>query len=274
MKAGEEMFADDFLFNGQKASDYGMMIASDSGGEAVVSGGEVEITSVRPPDKDIFDFYTGRFESPIQFTFSILKFSCDNPDDVYLTQEEESRIAKWLIGQSKTKGYGWLQFDQDGYRDVCYKVAFTSMQPIQVIGRTVGFELTAVSNCGYGFSNEMNVIFQLDSSHPKELHVHSDINTYIYPHVTFTNLPVLTNVKFHSNTEGVDINRTEFNTTAIQGTPVVMDCENDIIDGIQTPNDFNWYFPRIADGLNTFTTDNTTPFTVELKYREPRRILI
>ena len=49
---------------------------------------------------------------------------------------------------------------------------------------------------------------------------------------------------------------------------------NDIINGIDTPNDFNWYFPRIADGLNTFTTDNATPFTVELKYREPRRVLI
>ena len=268
------MFADDFLFAGQKASGYGMMIASDSGGEAIVSGGEVEITSVRPPDKDIFDYYTGRLESPIQFNFSIFKMNCSDPNDIYVSQEEESRIAKWLIGRSKTKGYEWLQFDQDGFRDVCYKVVFTTMQPVQVMGKTIGFELTAVSNCGYAFTTEKSVIFQLDSSNPKELFVQSDINTYIYPHVTFTNLPASTKITFHSNTEGVDINRTEFNSSATQGRTVVMDCENDIIDGIDSPNDFNWYFPRIADGSNIFTTSLNTPITVELKYREPRRILV
>ena len=148
------MFADDFLFNNQKASDFGLIISSDTSGEAIVSGGEIDISSVRPPDRDSFDYYVGKLDSPVQFTFSVLKYSCDNPNDVYVTPEEESRIARWLIRKAKTEGYGWLQFDQEYYRDICYHVCFTDMKPIQVVGRTVGFELTCISDCGYGFTNE------------------------------------------------------------------------------------------------------------------------
>lgn len=262
------MFAEDFLFNGQKASDFGLVISSDNGGESVVSGGEIDIVSVRTPDSDTFDFYTGKLDSPIQFTFSVLKLKCNDPNDIYVTPEEESRIARWLMRKSKFTGYGWLQFDQDFYRDICYKVCFTVMQPIQVAGHTVGFELTCVSNCGYGFSNEKKHKFKLSNLTNKKIVLTSDMVTYVYPYIS---------VKGGSGefTFGVeeDTQQSLAHFTNIT-SDLILDSENDIINGIPSTKDFNWYFPRMIDGDNTFITSSTNELTVELTYREARRIMV
>ena len=269
------MYANDFLFDGQKLSDFGMIIGGvDTDGEAVVSGGEIEVVSMRPPDRDNFDYYTGKLDSPIQYNFGILKYSCEDPNDVYVTPEEESRIARWLLRKSKTQGYGWLQFDQDYYRDICYKVICTDMKPIQVIGKTVGFELTFVSNCGYGFTNEKKHRFTLVKNSNKTIVLTNDMDTYVYPKIKITGATgsfIFGNITEMAKSGSI---ATEFFNLS-GSTTLTLDCENDIITGIDDdPTKFNWIFPRMIEGDNEFFTHSTTPMTVEISYREARRILV
>lgn len=263
------MYADDFLFNGQQASDFGLIICDDSGGEGVVSGGDISISTVRPPATDIFDFYTGAFDDPIQYSFNVIKASCSNPNDIYITPQEESSIANWLIGGSKTHGYGWLQFSQDGYRDICYKVCFTSMKPIQVIGRTIGFELSCTSNCGYAFSYTKIRQFNISGSSSTIVNISSDIDTYIYPYIKISG--------GRGEYTIMNENDTEQAATVINSNNgiVILDCENDIVEsGITDPKNFNWIFPRLKQGENLFSTNSEYALNIELNYREPRRVLV
>lgn len=263
------MFASDFLFDRQKASDFGLIISSESSGDAIVSGGEIDIVSVRPPDRDSFDYYLGKLDSPIQFNFSVLKYSCDDPNDVYVTPEEESRIARWLLKKSKLDGYSWLQFDQEYYRDICYKAFFTEMKPIQVNGRTVGFELSCISNCGYAFTNEKRHIFTLSNEDEVTIMLTNDILTYTYPYIKISGGSG--NFYFGNNSDSLQP-RSYFENVS---DTLELDCENDLITGLSSPSDFkNWIFPRMVNGENVFITNSSSPLTVELKYREARRILV
>lgn len=262
------MYADDFLFNGRQASDFNLVISDDNAGEgALASGGDVEITSVRPPAKDPFDFYVGAFDNPVQYSFSVVKVNCTDKNDIYVTPEEESRIANWLIGDSKVNGYGWLQFAQDGYRDVCYKVVFTSMIPIQIAGRTIGFELSCTSNCGYAFSYLKTREFHISAAESREIIVSSDINTYIYPHIKIIGGSGTYTIRNN--------NDSQLATEITSSTTVNLDCENDIVEtGITDPNNFNWIFPRLRQGSNVIATNSVDTLNIELTYREPRRIMV
>lgn len=262
------MFADDFLFNNQKLSDFGFVIGSDNGGEAVVSGGEIDISSVRPPDRDNFDYFTGKLDSPVQFTFDILKYSCDKPNDNYVTQEEESRLAKWLLRKAKTDGYKWLQFDQEYYRDICYNVCFTNMTPIQVLGRTVGFEVTCISDCGYAFTNEKKHKFNLVSGSNVTIVLTNDMTTYTYPKITITGGSG--NFYFANNSDS-EQGSSQFESVS---ETLELDCQNDLIDGISSPTAFNWIFPRLVDGDNEFETNSANTLSIEMTYREARRIMV
>ena len=263
------MFADDFLFDSQKASDFNLIVGSvDSDGDAIVSGGEIEIQSVRPPDNDVFNYYTATLDSPIQYDFEIIKYRCDDTNDIYISPEEESRIARWLLSKGKENGYAWLQFDQDGYRDICYKVKFTTMSPIQVQGRTVGFKVSCISNCGYGLTNPNKHYFTLVNGTDRTIVVTNDMVTYLYPEIKITG----GSGEFTFGNAS-DLQQTYAHFYNISHN-IVMDCDYDLITGIEKPTDFNWYFPRLVDGDNVFTTNSTNTLTVELTYREARRILV
>ena len=47
---------------------------------------------------------------------------------MHFSQYEESMIMKWL---AKTDGYRWIQFEQEGYEDIFYKVMINAL-PHQV----------------------------------------------------------------------------------------------------------------------------------------------
>ena len=55
---------------------------------------------------------------------------------------------------------------------------------------------------------------------------------------------------------------------------LLLDCQDDIITGLSDPKNFNWIFPRMVDGENIFKTNSSSTLTVELKYREARRVLV
>ena len=146
------MFCTDFLFDGELLSDYGMIICTFDNGDNSWSGGDITFNTQNTPSSDIQTFYTYSFDTPLSCQFSICKNPClmNGSDDNYLTQEEYSRVARWL---KRKDGYHWLQFNQEGYEDIYFNVKF-DVQPHIIAGRTAGFDLTMTCDSPYGYSKE------------------------------------------------------------------------------------------------------------------------
>ena len=261
------MFATNFLFDGKWASDFGLIICSFDNELESASGGEVEFKTVQTPGNDKFVFYGSQFNSAISWNFSICKNPCRN-QCLCFDQYEESMIAKWLL---KTDGYRYIQFNQEGYENVFYKVYF-NISPHQINGRTVGFDLTATSNCAYGFSDVIRKKAHIKLNEPFKLNVHSDINAYIYPIVKIKGVGNFNLTNNYDKMQNVLLGKaSEFKNVNSQ---IIMDSDNDTISGLSDPNDFNWYFIRLVDGINEIATNSANDVEIEIQYRELRYIKI
>ena len=271
------MFATDFMFDGQRASDFGCMVCSFDGGLQPVSGGEVEYNTIKTPGRDAFTFYSSQFNSPATWSFSICKNPC-RCKDMHFSQYEESMIMKWLV---KTDGYRWMQFEQEGYEDIFYRVMINAL-PHQVAGRTIGFDLTATSDCAYGFTDVIKKKAHIGLNTPLRLHIHSDINTYILPVMKIKYKPTNPRpLSFDNCRNGRYLSWG--NADSILGKPIkienmsqdiTMDSDTGIIEGLASPNDFNWSFLRLADGMNVIMTDHGLDVEIEIQYREPRYVRV
>lgn len=266
------MFATDFLFDSQRSSDFGCMICSFDDNSETATGGEMEYNVVKTPDTDKFTFYGSQSTSVITWKFSICKKPCKN-NNMYFTQYEESMIAKWLI---KTDGYRLIQFEQDGYEDIFYNV-YINMLPHQIMGKTVGFDLTVTSDHAYGFTDIIKIKQRIDSSTQLKFNVHSDINTYILPIVKiYRGSTMIGNFSINNHSDTALTNsilNKPIIFENIEGN-IVMNSDIETIEGLSNANDFNWNFIRLKDGLNIITTDSDIGFDIELLYREPRYIRV
>ena len=55
---------------------------------------------------------------------------------------------------------------------------------------------------------------------------------------------------------------------------IKIDSDKDIITGLNSPDDFNWHFMKLADGNNIITTDSVDNIDIEIQYREPRYVRV
>lgn len=261
------MFATDYLFDLQRLSDFGCMICSFDGDLDTASGGDIEFNVVKAPNRDRYTFYGSQMESVLTWNFSICKNPClyNEYSELFFDQYEESMISNWML---KRDGYHWLQFDQEGYEDISYNVQVTSMTPHQIDGKTIGFDLSVVSDCGYGFTNEIVKKFTINSSNSYTLTLHTDMTEYVLPYIVIDG-----NGKFKINNENDTLqSATQFKNINDQ---IVMDSDNNIITGINDfDEDFNWYFLRLVNGDNKLTTDSSSDIEIEIIYREARRVIV
>lgn len=248
------MYATDFIFDGESLSSKGYMICVFDG-DSIVSGGEIEPIVKKAPNADEYTYYTAQINNVLTWQIDICKRPLCEGDTASsfepLTQYEESELAQFLL---RTDGYRWLQFVQpDDYPDVFYKV-YINMTPYQICGQTYGYNLTITSNCGYGFSHEYTATLT-DDNQPLTININNDLNRYIYPTVSFEtnadecwiynendleqNLDTGKESHFYNLGDNVDVLK-----------EISMDSTNDVINGIETPDQFNWNFLRLVNGEN------------------------
>lgn len=268
------MFATDFIFNGQRASDFNVVICSFDGEFQVASGGEVELIVVKSPDSDKFTFYGAQYNTVLTWTFSIAKKICSPTEDMYFSQYEERQIAKWLLQRD---GYHWFSFIQsENEEDILYNVNIT-MHPRQIGGRTIGFDLVVTSDSSFGYTPLITKKAIINPNKPLVFYIDTDTKNYLLP-VTY----ITGNGDFYICNENDSTTRhCEFKNMNAS-TSVMMDSENEIIPGI-LPDNFNWTFLRLVDGKNTIIVapiniENGTPLDgdieLEIKYREIRRVVV
>lgn len=270
------MYATKFTYNGHFSDEYGIMIGSFNGGTETASGGEIEITSVLPPNKDEYDYYGNQIPNALVWNFTIIKNRCTSKDEsIYFNLDDERHITKWLMGE---EGYHELFFHQEEYTDICYMVCF-NIKPHQIGGRTVGFDVTATSNCGYGFTQEYIRTSKFlkindDKTVTKKsvkIQINNDLKRKIYPFITIKNGKGSFTIE-NLDKDGNTICKSIFNNI---NSDIIMDSKNDIITGIPNPDCFvNWGFLYFIDGANELICDSDSEIEITIKYREIRRVII
>ena len=260
------MYASKFTYNGHSSEEFGIIIGSIDNNDSF-SGGEVEVKNVQSPGKDEFDYFTETFPNVLVWNFTVIKYNCDNINDRYLTVDEERHIIKWLMGN---EGYHDLVFNDGEHEDIHYMVYFNAT-PCQIAGRTVGYNLTATSNCGYGFTKEYVLTDILNSSHPIQIQINNDLKRKVMPYIIINSNG---STKFTiSNNNQTNIPLTITSKFSDASGEIVMDSKNDIITNIP-PSGFNYEFLYFIDGMNTISTDSDNDINVTIKYRENRRVIV
>lgn len=260
------MFATDFIFDDKRASDLDLIICSFNSEGETVTGGEIEHEVIKAPNTDKFEDYGAQFNTVLTWKFSLIKNPYNNYGDaMYFDQYSESEVMKWL---TRKKGYKWFHFDQEGYDDVWYKV-YINATPHQVAGRTVGFDLTVTSNCGYGFSSLVTKSSTINSSYPATININTDIDDYIKPYI-----------EIQGSGDFKIYNENDTTATAMElknlnmSQKITLDSDYEIVTGLSSPADFNFHFLRLIDGENTITTDSESYIVIEMQYREVRMVAV
>lgn len=263
------MYAIDFIFDNQRASDFDLIICSFDNNDEVVSGGEIEHEVVKAPNTDKFEDYGGQLSNVLTWKISVAKNPCIyHGKDMYFNQYTASEVMKWLV---RKRGFRWLHFDQDDYDDIWYKVYINAL-PHQIGGKTIGFDLTITANCAYGFSGLITRWETANSTSPAIFSLNCDIDDYILPYIEVQGTGNFILYNKNDNRQN-NINNKETVLKNIN-QKIIMDTEYGLINGILSPTDFNYYFLRLVDGVNTIVTDSQENISLKIQYREPRRVAV
>lgn len=176
------MIATDFVYDGERLSDYGMIICSFDGSQdgAVSSGADITFSTAASSGSDIYNLYYTHYEEAYSVTFSICKNPCaaDNADKPYLSREDISDLQRWL---SRKDAFHKFKIDDPDYANVYWEGSFSCQQYL-IGGNVAGLNLTFYTNRPYGRKDELEKVFTLDSA--GSFTVYDELNDetgYLYP---------------------------------------------------------------------------------------------
>lgn len=264
----------DFEFDGEKASDYGLMVGTFNGSasvETVSSGADLSFQQIKPTNANHFNLYSSAYENPYTTTFQIVKNPCVH-DNVYFSSVEVSSIQRWLC-----RKYGYYKFKvyDENYRDIYWLGTFSSKQ-INLGGQIVGLEVTLTTDAPYAYLDEISVQMDFSTSTndcPASFDIYdvSDEEGYIYPNVKITMLEDVSDDK-GLRLENSMSNKITVIKNCISGEIITIDGKNQIIEtsskltSRQLSKNFNYFFPRIANtykkNKNTFTCNHKCLITI------------
>lgn len=259
------MFSD-FVFDGQRASDYGLVLCVFDGEYQPASGGEAEFETVKPPNNDNFVFYGSQYDSPLEWNISVMKNKC-YAKSLTFSIEEERMVRKWL---ERRDGYYWFRFCQEDDSDnILYKAQIKVASHV-ISGKTMGFDLTITANSAFGYTELQKRKLSINNTSPATLYIDTDTNKYILPLINIEG----TGNFYISNDNDPVRNYASGKTASFSNVTgkIIMDSENMVLDGLSLDN-FSGYFLRLVDGKNVIRTNSPYNISLEIYYREARRVI-
>lgn len=258
------MKALDFFFDDRYLSEMGYVVCSLDNQENIkkTSVSKIEYTTVKTPNRSIWNKANSTDTEPLTTTIQILKLSCDDPTPQELTSTEIAEMTRWLCRSDK---YCRFSFLQDGYEEIYYNVKI-DLDKIDVYGITCGFELIITADRPYGLTDEIISSINVTPTSPYIIYDTSDVIGYTYPdlfiivceeagNLTLTNSidNRQTIIKNCTNGEVIELNGKTMQITS-------SDLQHNISD------DFNYNFPRIGNTKNIreniFTTTKNCSITI------------
>lgn len=243
------MYATDFEFRNERLSDYGMILCTfDSNTNGSVSSGcDLTFNTVRPIGSNKLKHYSSTYEDAYSTQLSICKdpSTVSYSEEQYLTPDEVSKLQRWLCQKN---GYYEFKVDQDGYRDIYWNVMFTSQQHM-INGRIGGLDLTLTADANFGYSDDVEIEFNIGKGDSFELYDRSDEIGAIRVDMTIT---ILEDGNFILNNSMEDESKATVINNCVTGEVITIDGENQIITSSTTshtllPTDFNYHYPIMVN---------------------------
>lgn len=145
------MYIVDFTYDGRTLSSLGCGVGSlsTSNNENPTLGSELTFDTWTNTASWKQGVVEAKFETPLEFTFDIVKMNCDDMNNYTFSPQEIADIMKWL--NRKTYKKFSPVFNDGSYSDVYFMGTFTNITAIHMIGEVVGFTLTFTTNSPFGY---------------------------------------------------------------------------------------------------------------------------
>ena len=142
--------ATDFMFDGKKLSDFGMMLCSfgSSSSENTSIGNKITYRTAKPPMSDRTHFVNAVYEEPVTASLDICKSRCGHHTEGKLSPPEISALLSWLV---RKDGYHKLKFYQDGYEDLYFNAYISDIQAVKFGGAVFGLTLSVETDSPYAY---------------------------------------------------------------------------------------------------------------------------
>lgn len=261
------MWADDFQFDNQLASSYGLMICSfDSSNsvENIRNGADIEITTTRTPGTNEWRYISSQYSEVLTTTFQIAKKICDINTDKYFSIAEQRLINRWL---NRRDGFHIFRIIKEGYENVYFE-AQANVNKIELLGEVIGFEVTVTTNRPYGMFLEQLHKFTVQKNGSYRFVDISDEIGHNYPHIT---IKVLEDGNLNIKNSICEDITTIQNCT--KDEVITIDNNNrtlfSSVRGVSVMDAFNFKWLKIENNLNTkFNTFTfSLPCEVILTYK-------
>lgn len=276
-----------FEFDGVNSSVYALYLANFGGpGDGTKTTGDaMEVKTVKSPKESRWLQTAGSYDTPLTFTFQVVKYTCSDGAAV-IEPREFARILRWLV----RKEYHYLRFEKSGWDNVFYNCTL-KVQKYEIGGVLYGLEIEATCDAPWGYSEPKENRFHLDEKSHYDLYNYSDEDGGIFPELVQIRIPVpqedesaagiydltLTNTFSGGKGDtGAKIIQTQIKNCQ-PGEILSLDWHRNICSSEHThhtlPDDFNYIFPELFSDIscpkNTFTADH--PCDVVIRHREIRK---
>lgn len=230
------IYADDFVFNGVRLSQFGMRLCSFESAslEKTSSGSSIEMNTSKPPLSHRWNYYSQEYDAPLKFTVQMTKAN-HKP----ISPTEQAAVSRWLI---RKDGYKEFQFDSEDFIDILFHANATSLNNLCIAGNVVGMEASFICDAPFGYSRPVHKEFSQKSF---QVNVNSDEIGYLYPVVTIS-VEEDGDLELKNLSDGNHITKIAGCTA---GERIYLDNESKIItSSVEThniPDCFNWKWVRL-----------------------------
>lgn len=232
----------DFYFNGSYLSDFDSIVVlfSSTGGMTTVDGANISYQTTKSLSTQRFKKTSFGYDNVFQSVIQIGKKICDSQNDKYYSQNEVSKILKWL----NTETYRKFKINSDDFYDI-YFMGYFNVSKILYNNRCVGFELTFTSDSSFGYKESKITSTITNDKKFYTFQYDNDRESFLFP--TF-NITIQENGDLELCTDTEPARKTILKDCNI-GDVIILDCENRIIQSSNSlhhlAGSFNFVFPRI-----------------------------
>lgn len=228
----------DFIFDGRSLSEFGYVSVFDNTSEEIVVS-NMDYSTIKGARSDKSKKVGYNYSDNYSATFSIIKNTCNDPEDEYLTNDDVSELTRWLV----RKQYKWFRFVEDETEpsdNIWYQVKFKVWK--EYAGdNCIGLKLELQSNAPYGFTKKYTYKF---TKSPFKLSSNSDEEGYIYP-----DFEIVLNEGGDFELKNYEEERSTTLKNCVAGEKIYLYGEEQQIDSTNEHDyvrEFNYKFPRLV----------------------------
>lgn len=215
--------------------------------------------------------YTDSFDGTIRTDYGAKYNDVARPSVTFVYPDGEDvqpfkvrSVLKWLTGSKQS---AWLNiYNIDGEPVCSYLGRFTDVKLQKMDARVVGIRAEFTANSPWAYSDTKTVSMKINGTTEFKIDNNSDdLDSCVYPKVTFKNNQNNASLSIKNNTIGIN---TEFKQ--LQENEIITIDNNFVAYSDNAArifnDDFNFVFPALSSGINSFNAKGNGKLTIKFRY--------